>query len=154
MSFRVKYNRKVRKIALFAVLSLLAACKKDIQNKEAVQAGIVDYLKARQGQTGLNMDMMKVEVTSLLFSADGAEAQATVTFTPKAGGAGMQMPYSLERKDGKWVVRARPEGENPHGGGAGVGASPHGGAVGDNPQGGAMPPLPPLPDKKPADKQQ
>lgn len=144
----------MRKIALIAAISLLAGCKKDIQNKEAVQAGIDEYLKARQGQTGLNMDMMKVEVTSLLFSADGTQAQATVTFTPKAGGAGMAMPYSLERKNGKWAVRARPEGENPHGGGAGMGGNPHGGAMGDNPQGGAMPPLPSLPDKKPTDKQQ
>lgn len=148
----------MRKIALIAAFSLLAACKKDIQNKEAVQAGVNEYLRARQGSTGLNMDLMKVEVTSLLFSADGSQAQATVSFAPKAGGPGMQMPYTLDKKNGKWVVRARAEGENPHGGmggtGGGMGASPHGA----NPQGGGMPPLPALPDKpssdKPMDKQQ
>jgi hypothetical protein len=144
-----EYNRDVRKLALIAVLSLLAACK-NIQNKDAVQLGLNDYLKARQATTGLNMDSMKVEITSLVFSPDGAQAQTTVKFTPKQGGdgMGMTMPYILDKKDNKWVVRAHAEGENPHGG-------PPVGAPGANPHGGAaMPPLPPLPDKQPSpDKQ-
>ena len=129
----VKYNRIVRKIALIAAVCLLAACKKNIQTKEAVQAGVNEYLMAKKASTGLNLDLMKVEVTSLLFAADGNSAQATVTFTPKAGGAGMSMPYSLEKKDDKWVVRQRADGENPHGG---MGAPPMGGAPGENPHGG------------------
>jgi len=141
----------VRKIALIAAICLLAACKKNIQTKDAVQAGINEYLKAKQATTGLNMDLMKVEVSALQFADDGNSAQATVTFTPKAGGAGMSMPYALDKKDGKWVVRAHAEGENPHGG---MGAPPMG-APGENPHGGAgMPPLPALPEKNPADKQQ
>ena len=42
-----EYNRYVRKMALIAALSLLAACARDIQTKEAVQGAIVDYLNAR-----------------------------------------------------------------------------------------------------------
>jgi hypothetical protein len=127
-------------VALIAVFSLLAACK-NIQNKEAVQLGLDDYLKARQAKTGLAMDMVNVEITSLVFSPDGAQAQTTVRFTPKKGGddMGMTMPYTLDKKDNKWVVRAHAEGENPHGGPP-SGKNPHGGA--------AMPPLPPLPDKR------
>ena len=125
--------------------------QKNIQTKDAVQAGINEYLKAKQATTGLNMDLMKIEVTALQFAADGNSAQATVTFTPKAGGSGMSMPYALEKKDTKWVVVQRADGENPHGG---MGAPPMG-APGANPHGGGgMPPLPALPDKKPADKQQ
>lgn len=105
-------------MALIAALSLLVACAKDIQNADAVRSSIVDYLKARQEKTGLNIDMMKVDVSSLTFSSSGNEAHATATFTPKAGGAGMQMPYTLDRKGDKWLVRARAEGgENPHGAG-------------------------------------
>lgn len=103
-------------MALIAVLSLLAACTPDIQNKDAVKSSIVDYLKARQAQTGLNMDGMQVEISTLTFSSSGNEAHANVMFTPKAGGGAMQMPYTLDRKGSKWVVRARAEGgENPHG---------------------------------------
>ena len=111
-----EYNRNVRKIALIAALCWLAACTKDIQNADAVRTSVVDYLKARQDKTGLNMDMMKVEVSALTFSSSGNEAHANVMFTPKAGGAGMQMPYTLDRKGNKWVVRPHAEGgENPHG---------------------------------------
>jgi hypothetical protein len=106
----------VRKLALIAATVLLAACSADIQNKDAVKNSVVEYLKARQTQTGLNMDGMSVEVSSLNFSSSGNEAHANVMFTPKGGGSGMSMPYTLDRKGNKWVVRARAEGgENPHG---------------------------------------
>lgn len=95
---------------------MLTACTKDIQNKDAVRSAIVDYLKARQSQTGLNMDGMQVEVSTMTFSSSGNEAHATVKFTPKGGGAGMDMPYTLDRNGSKWVVRAHAEGgANPHG---------------------------------------
>lgn len=103
-------------MALIAALSLLAGCSKDIQNADAVRGSIVDYLKARQEKTGLNMDMMKVEVSSVTFTSGGNEAHANVMFTPKEGGAGMQMPYTLDRKGDTWVVRPHADsGENPHG---------------------------------------
>jgi hypothetical protein len=111
-----EYNQKVRKLALLTALSLLAACAPDIQNKDAVRGTIVDYLKARQAQTGLNVDLMQVDISSLTFASGGNEAHANVMFTPKAGGGGMQMPYTLDRKGNKWVVRAHAEdGANPHG---------------------------------------
>ena len=100
---------------MIAALSMLAACAPDIQNKDAVQTSIVNYLKARQAQTGLNVDAMKVEVSSLTFASGGKEAHANVTFTPTAGGPGMKMPYTLDRKGNDWVVRAHAEGGNPHG---------------------------------------
>lgn len=97
-------------------LAALTACKRDIQNQEAVRSSIVDYLTSRQAQTGLNMDSMNVEIASLDFSSGGNEAHATVRFTLKSGGAGMTMPYTLDRKGDKWVVRAHAEtGQNPHG---------------------------------------
>jgi hypothetical protein len=106
----------VRKIALLAAVSLLTACTKDIQNKDAVRGAVVEYLKERQSKTGLNMDQMQVDVTTMTFSSAGNEVHANVTFTPKAGGAGMQIPYTLDRKGNNWVIRPHSEGgENPHG---------------------------------------
>jgi hypothetical protein len=111
-----EYNREVRKLGLIAVLSLLNACKADIQNKDAVRESIVDYLRARQAKTGLIMDNMDVEVSTISFSSSGNEAHATVKFTSKAGRGGMNMPYTLDRRGNKWVVRPHAEGgENPHG---------------------------------------
>ncbi len=99
-----------------AAVVLLAACTKDIQNADAVRSSIIDYLKARQEKTGLNMDMMKVDVSSVTFTSAGKEAHANVMFTPLAGGGGMSMRYDLDRQGDKWVVRPHAEGgENPHG---------------------------------------
>jgi hypothetical protein len=102
-------------MALIAAFSLLAACTKDIQNKEAVRGAIVDYLNARPDKIG---ESVNVEVSSLTFTSSGKEAHANVMFTPKGGGKGMQMPYDLDRKGDAWVVRAHSEGgANPHGAG-------------------------------------
>lgn len=106
----------MRKFAFAALLSLLAACAKDIQNKDAVRGAVVEYLQAREAKTGLKMDSMDVEVSTMTFSSGGNQAHATVKFTPKGGGQGMDMPYTLDRNGNKWVVRAHAEGgENPHG---------------------------------------
>jgi hypothetical protein len=103
----------VRKLVLIAVVIILAACKKDIQNSDAIQIAMVDYLNSRPDKMGLTVN---VQVSAVTFSSSGNEAHANVMFTPKAGGAGMQIPYTLDRKGDKWVVRAHAEGgENPHG---------------------------------------
>jgi hypothetical protein len=76
----------VRKtIAVAAVLTPLLAlvsCSRNIQNEEAVKQGVLDYLRTRSSQLGLNMDAMKVDVTSVSF-VGGTEAHATVAFTAK-----------------------------------------------------------------------
>ena len=98
------------------VALLLTACSRNIDNGDAVRQGVIDYLKARTGQTGLNMDMMQVDVTAVSFMKD--EARATVSFSPKGATnqGGMQISYTLDRKGDKWVVRPHAEGgENPHG---------------------------------------
>jgi hypothetical protein len=109
----------VRQLTLLAAVALLAACSRDIQNTEAIRQGVVDYLKARTAQTGLDVNLMNVEVTAVSFEKD--QARATVYFRPKNGpeAGGMQMNYVLDRSGGKWVVRGRTEnGVNPHGGSA------------------------------------
>jgi hypothetical protein len=95
----------------------------------------------------MNVASMNVEVTSVQFN--GNQAEATVSFYPKGGNAaqGMSMQYQLELKDGRWVVMGRKD----------AGSSPHGGmppaAPGmENPHGGGKMPspedLPPAGQKK------
>jgi hypothetical protein len=103
----------VRKLGIIAVLALLTACTRDIQNKDAVRSGIVDYLNARPDKMGLTVN---VEISTLTFSSSGNEAHAGVMFTPKKGEGQMKMSYTLDRSGNKWVVRPHTEGGmNPHG---------------------------------------
>lgn len=106
-------------LPLVAAMLLFSCGRHNIDNKEAVRKGVVDYLDKRKGQTGLDMNLMNVEVTNLNF--DKNEARATVAFRSKDGsaGGGMTMSYVLERKDDKWVVKGRQDsGMSPHGGGS------------------------------------
>ena len=94
-----------------------AACSKDIQNPDAVRQAVIDDVKARAAQTGLNPDAMDVSVSSVSFATD--QAHATVAFTPKGApqGGGMSMDYVLARDGSKWKVTdrqmARPPGSAP-----------------------------------------
>ena len=123
-----------------AAFIVLAACHKDIQTTEAVQAGMTKYLAGRSG-----LSAMDVSVTSVSFHDN--EADAMVHFQAKGStnvNSGISMKYVLERKGNEWVVKGRPGmggGANPHG----DAANPHGdmGGMGANPHGGTMPALPP-----------
>jgi len=119
-------------VALTAALLTASCARHDIDNKEAVRKGVVDYLERRKSQTGLDMALMNVDVTNVSFEKN--EARATVAFRPKDGRAGsMSMNYVLERKGDQWVVKGRQEsGLSPHAGAAASGGmgSP---ALGDLP---------------------
>jgi len=127
------------------VALLLAGCSRNIDNGDAVRQGVIDYLRARVAQTGLDVDLMQVEVTSVSFQKN--EAHATVNFRPKgvANQGGMQMSYTLDRKSDKWVVRGRGAANgNPHAGAIPAGAEETPGLPPGHPP-GAIPsdPLPP-----------
>jgi hypothetical protein len=101
---------------------LLAGCKKDIQNQEAVRQGVMSYLSKRS-----DLLAMDVSVTSVAFQQD--EATAQVHFQAKGNSsseAGMNMQYVLEHKDGQWVVKGRTGANAAHGANAapGEGTSP------------------------------
>jgi hypothetical protein len=110
----------VRWAQLALVLFTLAGCNRNIDNKEAVRQGVVDYLAT---VAGLNISSMDVNVASVSFRNN--QADAVVSFSPKGVNTrdGMTMRYTLEKKSGKWVVTHRADsGRNPHG----LGANPHG----------------------------
>lgn len=114
------------------ILALLAACGgADIDNKEAVRQGVISHLSS---QSTLNLDSMDIELTSVVFRDN--EADATVAFQAKGNtdpAAGMQMRYTLERQGNRWVVK-----EKAGAGDSGHGMDPHGSTGGGSP--GAMPP--------------
>jgi hypothetical protein len=138
-------------MGLSLVLSLVA-CKRDIQNTDAVRQGVLAYLSKRSDL--LSMD---VSIANVVYRDN--EATATVHLQAKgssAPGSGMDMRYVLERKGNDWVVKGRAGGEA-HGQGM---AAPPGAAPSDGGPGsiGAMPQtLPPghptIPSKKPESTQ-
>jgi hypothetical protein len=142
----------VKSGVLLATVLALAGCNRGIDNKEAVRQGVVDYLANR---TNLNVASMNVDVTSVTFK--GNEAEATVSFAPKGSGGGaqgMSMRYALERQGNRWVVKGRPD-KGAHGGEGMPGGMPPGhgmqGSEGAQPPAGQMPPghpAVPNPEKK------
>ena len=87
----------------------LLGCAKNIQTKEAVQAALVDHLNK---VSGLNMTQMKMEVGSVSFREN--EADAAVSFVPNGmdPAQGMQMVYTLQRKGETWVVKGKRGGQH------------------------------------------
>ena len=84
-----------------------------MKSKEKVQAAVMERLETK---TGLNMKELDVTTTSVSF--DKNLAYATVAIHPKGDATvshGMSMKYTLQDRDGKWVVL------NPGGARAGVG---------------------------------
>lgn len=136
------YHRYVIRTTCIAAAALgivlLCACKKDIQNQDAVRQGVMSYLSKRS-----DLLAMDVSVASVSFRQD--EATAEVHFQAKGNNspaAGMTMQYVLERKDGQWVVKGRTGPGAAHGAsGPGVNSAPGQGALPGSLDG--MPALPP-----------
>jgi len=86
------------------MLGMLAGCGSDIKTRERVQSD----LKAHLEKVGLDINRLDVSVTEVAF--DKNLAHATVTFSPKGATnvhEGIMMHYTLEDKDGHWVVVGR-----------------------------------------------
>lgn len=121
----------VASMALAAALALSAGCAKDINNKEAVRAAVVEYLNTKAQSTGLNVASMDIQVGSVSFEKD--QAQAMVSIKPKGMPEGMQIAYALVRKGDKWEVKSKQQ----------AGANPHGGLGAELPPSGDNPAMPP-----------
>ncbi|MCX6598988.1 MAG: hypothetical protein NTV70_21755 [Acidobacteria bacterium] len=142
-------NFRIAAACALVSLSALTACGPSLQNKEAVQAGVLAHLKTR---SDLNISSMDVEVTNVSFRK--GEADATVIFKAKGTsdpGGSMSIAYTLEQKGNEWVVKGRrssagdghgatapgmaPPSDGVHGGGA-AGAPPKDGFHGATPPSG------------------
>jgi hypothetical protein len=109
-------------LGLAAALFAAGGCKKQASDNDAIRAGIMQHLT---GIGTLNMTAMDMDIRGV--SINGNQAHAEVEFRPKTGGtpgAGMQVGYNLEKRDGAWVVlKSQPMGgmiqhpdpsQNPH----------------------------------------
>lgn len=98
----------------------LAGCGRGVQNEAAIRQGVIDYLSAK---SGLNVSSMQIDVASVSYRQN--EADALISFRPKGGapGAGMQIRYMLERQGNRWVVKGKGAGAH---GQAGAGQMPAG----------------------------
>lgn len=99
------YNSVVRFVICSLVLAgvlFLSGCAKDINNKEAVKEAVMKRLTT---VSGLNMSGMEVEISSVSFQGDKADAQ--VAFKGKGSAEAMlNMSYKLERKGDEWTVKS------------------------------------------------
>jgi hypothetical protein len=89
-------------LSCLTCLLVLAACGNDLKTKDKVQAAILDRL---QSHSGLDLKSMDVSTTNVSF--ENNLAFAVVSFHPKDDPNlknGMTMKYTLEARDGKWIV--------------------------------------------------
>jgi hypothetical protein len=117
----------VRLVFAALLLAGLIACNRANHSNEAIRQGVLDHLAGRD----LNVASMNIEVTSVRFNGD--KADATVIFSPKGAAAaqGMTLRYQMQQKSGKWQVVGTMD--SGHGAIAPNAANPHGGAVPDAP---------------------
>jgi hypothetical protein len=88
--------------ALLLATVVLASCGNGIRSKEKVQQAIINRLQPR---SGLDLNSLDITTTSVSFKKN--MAYATVAFHPKSDpsvNSGLVMNYTLEERDGKWVV--------------------------------------------------
>jgi hypothetical protein len=98
------YNLMVFRLlcTILLIFVFLAACRDDLKTKEKVQQAVVERLQAHSG-----LELKDLDVTTTDVKFDKNRAVATVAFHPKGDvslNSGMTMKYSLEERDGKWVV--------------------------------------------------
>lgn len=102
-------NRAFLTALLGASLFFTGACKSKPDDKEAIRAGIINYLASLKT---LNVNAMDINVTQA--SMNGNQAQAQVEIRLKNGppdGASMKLSYNLEKRGGEWaVVKSQPAG--------------------------------------------
>ncbi len=95
-------KRVILALAWAAVLFSIGACKKQARDDDLIRAAIMKHLSSIGT---LNMNAMDMDVRSV--SVNGNNAHAEVEFRPKTGGApgaGMQVAYNLQKRDGAWIV--------------------------------------------------
>ncbi|MBV8866843.1 MAG: hypothetical protein JO210_15720, partial [Acidobacteriaceae bacterium] len=92
---------RIPAVLLLAIV-VLAACRNGLKTRDKVQEAIIHRL---QSSSGLDLKSLDVTTTSVAF--DKNFAIATVSFHPKSDPTinnAMTMKYTLEDRDGKWVV--------------------------------------------------
>lgn len=114
------YNRMMLRplVVIPLITLLLAGCGESIKTKEKVQQAILGHLRTA---SGLDLNALDFNTTSIRF--DKNFAYAAVAFHPKDDenlDDGMTMTYTLQDRNGKWVVVKVGDGQG-HGSHPGMG---------------------------------
>jgi hypothetical protein len=128
----VMMKRLPRLPAALALLLVSAACSKNIQNQDAVRAGMMDYFSITAPKIGLDMSAIQIDVPAVTFQKDHARATVSIR-TKNPDIPAMELIYNLDRKGDKWVVAGPGESAS---GAHGAAAMPQGGPA---PQDGQLP---------------
>src|ERR1700730_18753598 len=89
-------------LSLLGIVISLAACHKVTSQNDLIRDGIRQHLVSLKT---INLSAMDISLTSV--AINGNTAQVQVEYLPKTGappGAGMKVAYSMEKRDGQWVV--------------------------------------------------
>jgi hypothetical protein len=90
-------------VILLAGIIAAAGCQKQQKTaSDSIREGIRQHLSSLNT---LNLSAMDMNITDVAVTGDTAQAQ--VEYVPKTGappGAAMRVSYSLEKRDGQWVV--------------------------------------------------
>jgi hypothetical protein len=120
----------VKILGFLTLILALTGCAKKAENNEAVRTAIVQHVAKT-----MSMDAMDIQVSSVTFHGDNADAVAT--FVPKGmPSSAVSFNYDLERDGAGWKVKGRGRMNSDHGKGAQV--APNAGGDGGMPQGHPM----------------
>ena len=141
----------MRLLSSLVLIVCLVGCQHGGPNDTgAVRQAVIDRL----AKAGYNIAGMDIQVASVKFSGEQADATISLIAKGQTGVPPMSLPYHLERQSGKWVVTGLAKGGT-HGGAADPNAAtnPHGGAMppaagADNPHGGMAPASGSMPSPK------
>ena len=93
-------------LAVILLTAFFAACGCQKQQQQTAADGVREGVRQHLSSLKtLDLSAMNINFTNI--SVNGDAAQAQVEFSPKTGapsGAGMRVSYSLEKRDGQWVV--------------------------------------------------
>jgi hypothetical protein len=96
-------KRELFVVVLLAGTIAAPGCQKQQKTaSDGIREGIEQHLSSLKT---LNLSAMDMNVTGVAVTGDTAQAQ--VEYVPKTGapaGAAMRVSYSLEKRDGQWVV--------------------------------------------------
>lgn len=91
----------LRPLSGILALFFLVSCGPGIRTKDKVQQAIINRLQTRSG-----LDVNGLDITTTAVTFEKNMAYATVSIHPKSDPSiqSMLMKYTLEARDGKWVV--------------------------------------------------
>ena len=94
------YNRGVKWLAVAFAALVLSGCGGNIDNQEAAQKAVDEYFTGKP-----ELRTMAARVQNVIFRGNEADANVMVTGKGQDPSTAIPIPYVLEKKSGRWVVK-------------------------------------------------